>query len=494
MYISTFLRTISLLPTLLISVFAASAQTNYYVSPSGNDANSGLSGSPKKTINAAIGVASNSDIINIAAGTYSEFVRVTKSLTLKGPNYNISCSEARVGESIVTGVGGSATSAIQIEANNVTVNGLTVTTPNGSFGVLILGKSNINVSYNVVTNVGNNVSGSSASYGIWDEVTKAAGDNSTNVTISNNCISDIRGGANTSLVDSAAQANNGSAGGILIGSSGAQSELSEVTINANTIDNITASNNTSFSGGKGAYGILINVGASASANGKAKNAKITNNMITNLGASWVHGIGLEGETPGALAANNYLNNFNAHSVTDATGLLIEDNAGSATVQVHENSFTNVGYGVINSTADTVDATCNWYGSGNAAVVNVKVGGSVIFTPWLTIGTNKKAVGTNGFQPTPGACNGAPLNVSAPSWAGVKVYPNPVLTDLQIVFPSRFEGSVSLISATGARVYSEQVSGSSSFTIPMARFAAGVYALVLTDNKGAREMRKVMVVR
>lgn len=62
----------------------ANAQTNYFVSPSGSDANSGLTGSPKLTIQAAVDASMPGDIINLMAGTFDGLTIVNKSLTIDG--------------------------------------------------------------------------------------------------------------------------------------------------------------------------------------------------------------------------------------------------------------------------------------------------------------------------------------------------------------------------------------------------------------------------
>jgi len=448
MFLSLFKKTGCLVTAMLLSVIVGFAQTNYYVSPSGNDANSGLAGSPKRTINAAISAASPNDIVNVAAGTYIENVLVNKPLTLKGANYNVSCTGNRGAETVVRGVGGSTLAAIQIEANNVTVNGFTSTDPNGSYGILIMGRSNINIQYNVVTNVGNNVSGFSSSFGIFDQITTAAGNNSSNVTIANNCISDIRGGENISLTGAAAQSNNGSAGGIGLGDSQTQSDVSGVSISGNTIDNITASTKAFAEGGKGAYGVSINNGSALTAVGKATSPAVTNNAITNLEALWVHGVGLEGETPGAAVLNNYLNRFTDHDGGDATGVFVQDNAGASTVQIHENSFTNMLFGVVNTTADSVNATCNWYGSANAALVAARNLGKVRYKPWLTNGTDN-APATIGFQPVPGSCNGGqPVSCMVVATPSNSTYTGGVPTNLYIGYgPGSATLSVNLSAGT-----------------------------------------------
>lgn len=59
--------------------------TNYYVSKSGNNGNSGLSGAPKLTIQAGINLLSKGDTLTVSAGTYNEQLTITKSGTASQP-------------------------------------------------------------------------------------------------------------------------------------------------------------------------------------------------------------------------------------------------------------------------------------------------------------------------------------------------------------------------------------------------------------------------
>src|SRR5690348_15745951 len=60
-----------------------------YTSAIGNDANPGTSSSPFATIQHAISVASDGDIIYVDAGTYVEDITVNKQLDFRGANYQI---------------------------------------------------------------------------------------------------------------------------------------------------------------------------------------------------------------------------------------------------------------------------------------------------------------------------------------------------------------------------------------------------------------------
>jgi hypothetical protein len=79
-----------------------------------------------------------------------------------------------------------------------------------------------------------------------------------------------------------------------------------------------------------------------------------------------------------------------------------------------------------------------------------------------------------------------------SWTKVNIYPNPATTDLNISFPSAFEGTVSLFSVTGERIYNERINVGSSHSIQTAAFATGIYNLVLKDSQGNSIVKKVSV--
>lgn len=106
-----FLLSMSL--TILLS--STSWATDYYVSTSGSDANSGLIGSPKQTIQAAVTAASAGDVVIVAAGIYVENVSINKALTLRSSSGRAS--------TIITGITNGALGTILIQATNITIGG-----------------------------------------------------------------------------------------------------------------------------------------------------------------------------------------------------------------------------------------------------------------------------------------------------------------------------------------------------------------------------------
>ncbi|MBI1781769.1 MAG: SprB repeat-containing protein, partial [Sphingobacteriales bacterium] len=75
-----------------------------------------------------------------------------------------------------------------------------------------------------------------------------------------------------------------------------------------------------------------------------------------------------------------------------------------TVNVNNNSFTGDSISINNGTVgQPVLATCNWYGSADAAVVIPKISGIATYGSWLTNGTDNNIA--TGFQPVSNTCNG-----------------------------------------------------------------------------------------
>jgi hypothetical protein len=128
-----------------ITTISLFAQTNYFVSNLGDNANDGLSpAQPFSTIQFAIDQASNGDIINVATGSYLEKININKSLTLKGENEGVDgFSLSRLTESEII----SNDTTVQIKANGVTIDGFKIT---GAIGVLSGGFTGFNIVNNFV--------------------------------------------------------------------------------------------------------------------------------------------------------------------------------------------------------------------------------------------------------------------------------------------------------------------------------------------------------
>jgi len=342
------------------------------------------------TIQAAIDAASNGHTITVAAGNYPENLIINKDITLLGANAGQPCYGTRVDESVISG---SSSVAVNIATDGVTIDGFSITNPGGNFAIYAEGRNNTLVTNNIISAVGNTAL-SGATHAVAFVMGSSA--NISGVTVTQNCISDIHGGENPALTGAAAKANNGSASAISLGWSNAAYDVENVLIANNIVSNVKSCTKDWLEGGKGAYGVLINVGASGSAAGKAVNPIISCNTISDLEGLWAHGVGLEGETPGAQVKNNRIDDLTDHKTpTDAVCVLIEDNAGAGSVVITDNSFTNMGLGIQNKMVALVNGEGNWWGT--TGPIPALVSGTVDWKPFLDGGGSSTTVPC--FTPT-----------------------------------------------------------------------------------------------
>jgi len=186
----------------LATAVPVAAAGPWYVDGSVGTTGDGTSASPFLTIGEAITTATDGDTINVAAGTYNGNVAIDKSLTLQG---------AGAATTIIVGVG--STAAVTITADSVTIDGFTVKNPTGSsppantFGIYAVDQSNITITNNIVTNIGNS---SNKAMGIVIISNTAAVDA---ITITDNQISYIASGGDDGTSDPVGY----SASGISIG-------------------------------------------------------------------------------------------------------------------------------------------------------------------------------------------------------------------------------------------------------------------------------------
>ena len=151
----------------------------YYVSTTGSNSNSGSQASPFLTIQAAINAASNGNIINVAAGTYSEQVLVNKSLTINGAQYDVSAinndgtirNTSNTNETVVQGNTAGSGICFTITANNVIIDGFKCVLPatnlvRDAFNLRVIPAGsgntatleNITIKNNIIQNLRNNTS------------------------------------------------------------------------------------------------------------------------------------------------------------------------------------------------------------------------------------------------------------------------------------------------------------------------------------------------
>ncbi|MCP9768217.1 hypothetical protein EGI22_09865, partial [Lacihabitans sp. LS3-19] len=323
------------------------------------------------TIQEAIDAASSGNIIEVCDGTYTEDILVNKPITLKSVN----------GSALTTIAAASANYTINVTADDVTIDGFTISNQDKAFGIYSNNNSGLVVKNNHITNVGG---ASLVSVNVYGIAVEASANSINDVQITGNTIDDINGGI------------KGSIGGVAVGFSTGDFDVSNLLIDNNIISNIDAST-LAWPDGRGAYGIQINLGSSAGGTGTVIGAMISNNDISDLEGLWATGIGLEGDTPGAIVSHNDISDITDHkgpSNPDASGIKIEDNDGAATVVINNNNFSNIGsgtsndgFGVNNFTTTIVNANNNYWGATDGPSVvgigaGVKVTSYVTFCPYL----------------------------------------------------------------------------------------------------------------
>jgi hypothetical protein len=119
------LGAIALAAALLTLGAAAASAANWYVEPTGNDANTCTAPGPTNacmTITGAMAKASAGDTINVAIGLYNEQVQITKTLTLLGAQAGVDARTRSGSESVID----NACGPVQIMADKVVLDGFTI--------------------------------------------------------------------------------------------------------------------------------------------------------------------------------------------------------------------------------------------------------------------------------------------------------------------------------------------------------------------------------
>lgn len=358
---------------LAVTTATVLAATPIYVDVAlGNDANPGTSpgAGAKKTINAGIGAVDPGGTVIVAAGVYPEYVVINKSVTLQGANSGVSCLQSpRATESVIIGDAG-GTGAVQILADNVTVNGFQISDPANALGSGIH-SNNTNSGYRVMNNlITNNQIGMFADSdgASWITCNIFDGNNQPGSSAGSGIYSDYSVGL---TVDRNRFVNHNTNWPVYF-------DFSGIVTYAHTT--LTFSNNWLDNYWSGAIFHEVDGGS------------ITGNNIKAIDATL---IGIEGNSRNVSITFNVLHD-------GARGVRIEDvGLGPNTnIDVNRNSLTDLYvtdpvwgpvYGIGHETGGhtgDVDGTCNWWGAANGpgpvgSGSGVPVTTDVDFTPWLT---------------------------------------------------------------------------------------------------------------
>jgi hypothetical protein len=309
--------------------------------------------------------------INVAPGVYTENVSINRSLTLNGAQAGQTVAARISGgpaESILQGADPTGSSpVILINAANVIVDGFTIrnsVTANAAVGIDIKAISNdAIIRYNIFDGINTLEAGPT---GTAQAIFLESGP--LRVEIGHNRIQNVSG-------SQAARA-------IFIADGDAINATDIVYIHDNIITGILSTQG-------GAYGLLVVTTQPTSG------ISFTLNDLSNLeGATLVHAVGLESDTPGYLVFQNSFTNL-VGPATDNVAVWFADNpstfAASTAVQNNNFNLTISSFGIglqlgLTPTSEPLDGQCNWWGSpdGPGPVgpgSGARVSAGVAYSPW-----------------------------------------------------------------------------------------------------------------
>ncbi|MBS3940765.1 MAG: carboxypeptidase regulatory-like domain-containing protein [Actinobacteria bacterium] len=319
---------------------------------------------PLGTVDAAIGAVVHGGRITVRDGTYTGNVAVDRPVDL-----------APVDQPTLVG-------EVAISVAGQDFGGFAVTNPAGRFAIRVQAPG-VTVHDNHIHHVGTSATGT-----IQAVFVEAEAFDTDDVTIRDNVIETIGHAAAT-----------GSSQAVLVGGSTTANTVDGLRITGNTIRDVTGNSTAPFAaGGRGAYGVQINAGATST--GSTQGAVVANNVISDLTGYWVHAIGLEGPTPNAQVLNNSISDLTATKTTsndtfdDEVGVFFQQNPGATSTVISQNSITGATYGVATHSTLTltlpdgsIDARRNYWGPDGPTGVRLGTGdpatAAFAFSPWLS---------------------------------------------------------------------------------------------------------------
>ncbi|MCZ7567881.1 MAG: right-handed parallel beta-helix repeat-containing protein [Ardenticatenaceae bacterium] len=318
--------------------------TCYVNAATGNDAFGGdTPGSAKKTIQAAVNQVLAGGTVIVAAGTYNESVVIDKSLTLQ--------SSTGAASTIING--NSATEnyyMVSIEADNVTLDGFTITNPlynasaDASGVVTNLGKSNIRITNNIIHDIGTSTR-SPVSFGTFGiNVGPVNG-----LEIDHNTIYSIKNSDASSW-----------AMGIFVWGNDTNDTAKSINIHDNVIHDIT--NPSNFNDGINAGGDSANVVISNNTISAPIKRGIATNAFMDGDASITNNLVSGASSYGILLRSPFAQSVTCNTVTGSgIGIQVNDTSAAPTIN-YNNIVGNTTSGLKNLSTNSVNAENNWWGA------------------------------------------------------------------------------------------------------------------------------------
>ncbi len=380
-----------------------------------------------KTIQAAVDAASDYDIVTVAPGTYTEQVRISKPLTLRGSGASLTTIAAPA----VLQVYDDRQAIVTIKGAGVAVDvsGFTVSGPNATAttftGIWVRNGAYANIHDNTISNIRANPLDGNGGWGVW--VGRQANTTSAMATIKNNVITGY------------------GKGGIVLDNTGSYALIVANTITGVGPNAIVAANGIQIS--RGATGVVqgnvVSLNSYTAGGGWKAGGMITYQagagVLFRENESKNNDDGFIGADTAAttLLNNNFHNNGSgivlesagsSNTVimsnkieSNAEGIRLADDMGTGN-SAHYNSIVgNTAWGVQNDhVSNSFDASSNWWGSpAGPGGANNGVTGLVTTTPYaaayvasLVASTHEIGdVATLDTKPTVNGLYGAQLRVS-----------------------------------------------------------------------------------
>ena len=217
------------------------------------------------TISSAIAGANAGDVICVGPGDYNSGWELADPIVVNQEVTIVS----------VEGPDTTSSVAFNVTADNVTIKGFEITSPNSSNGVFAADVDNITVTENVIRDIGTALPSGSA-HGVYLKPTTQT---MAGAVLTFNRVENI-GNPNLTV----------SAKGFYIGDTSPVHGISDVRVENNIVETVRTS--------RGAYGLLANHG------GGTTDLKFKNNTVSDLEGAWEMGISLYNDTPGAEIVGN----------------------------------------------------------------------------------------------------------------------------------------------------------------------------------------------